>query len=385
MRIYHFSEQPNPHVWAPEFGPLRVQLPNRHCDPEQMAQIYHERLDEHLLADELGLDIMINEHHQSATCVVPAAVVPMSILARQTKRARLLTLGYPIANRTDPIRAAEELAMIDVISRGRLDMGLVRGVPYEVPVAVNPAVGQMDRFWEAHDLLVKALSTRDGMFEWQGQHFHYRNVNVWPQPYQQPHPPVWITGRDARNVRDIAERGYVLATFLTGYSTRSSFDAYRKVCEERGRPVPGEDRFAYLGLVAIAEDRKEAQRRAEIIVGYIRTTGRTADPFNMPAGYFSVKDAARMWKGGGRPGLGADFFNMPVEDYVKNGVMFVGTPDDVVEQLQRFRHTVGGLGNFLAMAHGGAMTHAEAEDQLRLLAREVLPRMQTPLKEPATT
>ena len=63
MRIYHFSEQPNPHVWGPEFGPLRVQLPNRHCDPEQMARLYHERLDEYLLADELGLDLKIGRAH----------------------------------------------------------------------------------------------------------------------------------------------------------------------------------------------------------------------------------------------------------------------------------------------------------------------------------
>jgi alkanesulfonate monooxygenase SsuD/methylene tetrahydromethanopterin reductase-like flavin-dependent oxidoreductase (luciferase family) len=168
----------------------------------------------------------------------------------------------------------------------------------------------------------------------------------------------------------------VLATFLTGYSTRTTFDIYRQHCAELGRPVPPLDRFAYLGLVAIAEDRKEAMRRAEIIVQYIRTTSRTSDPFNAPAGYFSVKDAARMMKGSGRPGLGSDFFNLSVEDYIKNGVMFVGTPDDVVSQLKRFDHTVGGLGNFLMMAHAGTLTHAEVEDQLRLVAREVLPRMQ---------
>jgi alkanesulfonate monooxygenase SsuD/methylene tetrahydromethanopterin reductase-like flavin-dependent oxidoreductase (luciferase family) len=376
MRIFHFSEQPYAQGWAPEHASLRVSLPNRHCDPEVMARLYHERLDEYLLADELGLDIMVNEHHQSATCVVPAAVVPMAILARQTRRARLLTLGYPIANRLDPVRVAEELAMIDVISRGRLNMGLVRGVPYELPVAVHSAVGQMDRFWEAHDLIIRALSTRDGCFDWQGEHFQQRNVNVWPRPWQEPHPPVWITGRDARNVREIAERGYVLATFLTGYSTRTTYDVYRAYCAEHGLAPPAADRFAYLGLLAIAEDRKEAMRRAEQIVQYVRSTPRTREPFNVPAGYFSVKDAARMMKSGGRPGMGADFFNLKVEDYVKTGVMFAGTPDDVVEQLKRFHHNVGGLDNFLMMAHAGPMNHADTEDQLRLLAKEVLPRMQ---------
>src|SRR5207247_11481842 len=158
--------------------------------------------------------------HATATCCGPVAAVPLAILARQTKRARLLTLGYPIANRLDPVRVAEELAMIDVISRGRLEMGLVRGVPYEVPLSVRSAVGQMDRFWEAHDLIIKAMTSIDGPFDWQGEHFQYRNVNVWPRVYQQPHPPVWITGRSPQNIREIAERGYVLGTFLYGFQTR---------------------------------------------------------------------------------------------------------------------------------------------------------------------
>ena len=121
--------------------------------------------------------------------------VTLGILSRITKRARILTLGMPIANRVDPVRIAEEFASIDVISRGRFDMGLVRGVPYEVPLAPRSAVGQMDRFWEAHDLIIKALSTTSGPFDWQGEYFQYRNVNVWPQCYQKPHPPVWITAR----------------------------------------------------------------------------------------------------------------------------------------------------------------------------------------------
>ena len=204
----------------------------------------------------------------------------------------------------------------------------------------------------------------------------FRSINVWPRPYQDPHPPVWITGRFPANVREIADKRYVLATFLTGFSTKQTFDIYRERYAELGRPAPDADRFAYLGIVAIAQDRKEAMRRAETMVSYVRTTARTAEPFSTPAGYFSVKDAARMMKGGGRPGLGADFFNLPVEEYIKNAVMFVGTPDDVVEQISRFSDHVGGVGNFLAMAHAGTLSHADTEDQLRLLAREVLPRLQ---------
>jgi alkanesulfonate monooxygenase SsuD/methylene tetrahydromethanopterin reductase-like flavin-dependent oxidoreductase (luciferase family) len=375
MRIFHFSEQPYADAWVPENPSLRISLPNSVCDPKQMAAIYHQRLDEWLLADELGLDLMVNEHHATATCVCPIAAIPLAILARQTRRARILTLGYPIANRLDPVRAAEELAMIDVISRGRLEMGLIRGVQYEVPLALRSAVGQMDRFWEAHDLILKALATRDGPFDWQGEHFQYRNINVWPQPWQQPHPPVWITGRSPQNVREIADRGYVLGTLLSGYQTRQVFDLYRQRCAELGRPAPGADRFAYLGFVAIAGDRREARRRAEVMAGYLRTASQVAEPFASPAGYFSVPDAARMLKGGGRR-LPVDLKTSPIEDFVKEGLMFVGTPDDVYEQLARFNEGVGGLGNFLMMAHAGRLTHEEAVDQITLMAREVLPRLQ---------
>jgi alkanesulfonate monooxygenase SsuD/methylene tetrahydromethanopterin reductase-like flavin-dependent oxidoreductase (luciferase family) len=382
LRIYHFSEQPFPDAWAPENASLRVSLPSRNCDPRVMAENYHQRFDEWLLADELGLDIMINEHHATATCCVPIAAVPLAILARQTKRARLLTLGYPIANRLDPVRVAEELAMIDVISRGRLEMGFVRGVPYEVPLSVRSAVGQMDRFWEAHDLILKAMTSIDGPFDWQGEHFQYRNVNVWPRVWQQPHPPVWITGRSPQNIREIAERGHVLGTFLSGFQTKELFDHYRKACADLDRPAPAPDRFAYLGIVAIAQDKKAAMRRAELMVGYLRSSGRVAEPFTAPPGYFSLKDAMRMVKARGKRGITArdgkfvDTHHGAIEDLVKAGIMFVGTPDDVISQLVEFTESVGGLGHLLLMGHAGHLAHADAMDQITLLAKEVMPRLQ---------
>src|SRR3954466_14692236 len=303
MRIYHFSEQPYPDAW--ENPSIRVNLPSRNMDPKVMAQNYHDRLDEWMLADELGLDVMINEHHATATCCCPVAAVPLAILARQTKRARLLTLGYPIANRLDPVRIAVGLAMIRESSRGRLEMGLVRGVPYEVPLSARSAVGQMDRFWEAHDLILKAMTSIDGPFDWQGEHFQYRNVNVWPRVYQQPHPPVGITGRSPQNIREIAERGYVLGTFLSGFHTKGLFDQYRKACAELARPAPAPEGFSYLGIVAIAEDAEEAMPPAELMVGYLRTSGRVAEPFSTPPGYFSLADATKMVKARGKRGITA--------------------------------------------------------------------------------
>ena len=134
MKAWHFSE--TAYHLLPAGRDLRVRsassLPNRHYDPAIGADLYHRYLDEWLLAEDEGLDIMLNEHHQTATCVDPAAPLMLAVLARQSHKARLLIFGNPIANRRQPVRVAEEMAMIDVLSRGRLEAGFVRGVPYEI-------------------------------------------------------------------------------------------------------------------------------------------------------------------------------------------------------------------------------------------------------------
>ena len=94
MRAYHFSECPYPDVWdRADREPIRVTLPNKHFDPDVGADLINARLDEWMLADDLGLDIMINEHRSTSTCVTPSCVPPLAMLARQTKKARLLVLG----------------------------------------------------------------------------------------------------------------------------------------------------------------------------------------------------------------------------------------------------------------------------------------------------
>ncbi|MGY6126755.1 LLM class flavin-dependent oxidoreductase (plasmid) [Paraburkholderia strydomiana] len=381
MNVFYFTEQPYPQAWDPNAKSLRVTLPNEHCDPQIMSDLYSRYFDEMLLADELGFDLMVNEHHATATCLSAVAGVTLSILARQTKRARLLTLGYPIANRLDPVRVAEELAMIDVISRGRLEMGFVRGVPYELGVTQKSAVGMTERFWEAHDLILKALSTRDGPFNWQGKHFQARNVNVWPRPYQEAHPPVWISGRSRSNIRDIASRQHVFATFLSGKQTAGMFDYYRQVASELGHPAPGPNRFAYLGLVAVGSTREKAWKRADILVNYLRTAAQVADPFDNPPGYMAAADSARMMRAHGKrtaqsaSGKAVDVHSGSIEELIDAGAMFVGTPDEVYDQIVAFDDDVGGLGNLLMMGHAASLSHAETVDNLSLFGKEVLPRL----------
>ncbi len=381
MRVYHFTEQPYYPAWDQHEGSLRINLPNAKIDPRLAGDLLHRYYDEFLLADELGYDIMLNEHHQTATCMSSTVIVGLSILARQTKNARLLVLGYPIGHRPDPLRCAEELATIDVISRGRLDMGFIKGVPYEFPASNQNPVGVMDRFWESHDFILKAMSSHGAPFNWEGEHFHYRQVNIWPRPVQQPHPPVWSTTGSKAQARLLGEKGYVMATLGSGYATRPLYNAYREGYRAKFGKTAGPDRVAYLGLVATANDEAEARRRGELIAGYLRTSAIVHAPYRNPPGFLSVEDNARMLRGEKAPrafakdGRPIDMHHGSVQDLIDAGILFCGTPDQVYEQLRDFCDYCGGMGNLLMMGHAGYLTHDETVDNLTLFAREVMPRL----------
>ncbi len=397
MDVYHFSEQPYHAAWeqAGEVDSLRVTFPNEHCDPRVAADLVNERLDEWVLCDELGLNIMINEHHSSATCLSNSAMVPIAMLARQTKRARLLALGHPIANRPDPVRLAEEVAYIDVVSRGRVELGFVKGAPYEIsPANANP-VKISARFWDAHDLILKALTTHDGPFNWESEFYDYRQVNIWPRPYQQPRPEVWVTGGSFGTATDVAERGHRFATILGGWNAQKLFDAYRARRLAHGHDFPAPDRFAYCALVGVGRTEAEGHRRAEQVAGYFRTTSIVGEAFVNPPGYMPPQGNAQWLKKNQTRGRAGSHFPVTTRDgrllrigsghgsgdgvgpadLVDAGIAFTGTPDQVYDQIVELDEHVGGIGNLLIMAHGGDMSHADAVDNLTLFATEVLPRL----------
>jgi alkanesulfonate monooxygenase SsuD/methylene tetrahydromethanopterin reductase-like flavin-dependent oxidoreductase (luciferase family) len=386
MQVWHFSEMAYHPAWPQLGDSYRVVIPSRLFDPKIGADLYHRYLDEWALCDELGINIMTNEHHATATCADSVCTIPMAILARETKKVRLLALGMPIGNRNDPIRVAEEYSIIDVISRGRLDMGFVKGVPFEIsPANTNPAELQ-DRFWEAHDLILKAMTTHDGPFNWEGTHFHYRSVNVWPRPYQEPHPPVWTPVGSEGSAAEAAARGITIGVLNTGWTrTPGIFAAYRKRAVEAGRE-PRMDKLAYMALIGVGDTREEGWHRADQILGYSRTSGIVAPQFANPPGYVPAPGAAQMLKGGGamaaratrvqtKDGKPINPRTMKVDEAIDAGLVFAGTPDDIWDQLKAFYDHVGGFGHLLMMGQGGLISHEDTVDNLTLFSKEVLPRL----------
>ncbi len=384
MRVWYFSEMAYHPAWEEGLkrGSLRVVLPNANYDPEIGHRLLNRYLDEFRLCDEVGLDIMVNEHHSTATCLTISVPMALAVIARETKRARLLSLGNPIANRPDPVRVAEEMAWLDVLSGGRLEMGLVKGAPYEIaPANSNPA-NLMRRYWEAHDLILKAMSTTDGPFSWEGEFFHYRNVNIWPRPYQQPTPPVWMTGLSPENRPDggrtrPCRRHPAIAVSRRPDVRRLSQARAGARLDRRARPL----RLCCGGRPRTT--REEGLRRANLAADYVRTSVVVAEAFTNPPGYNSLAANIAMLKSGGkrggfvrdRNGNPVDQRTATIEQLLESGTCFAGTPDDVYNQIKALSDSVGGFGNLLMFGQGGFLDHADTVANITLFAKEVLPRL----------
>lgn len=373
MKIFHFTEMPYPHLpedYMEQYGSIRVILPNKLIDPKIAHQLYNRYLDEFEYADELGLNIMLNEHHQTATCIDAAISVSAAALARRTKDAEILLLGHPIPHR-EPLRVAEETAMLDCITGGRILSGFIRGVGTEVhPANTNPAENR-ERFYEAHDLIVKAWTTEEP-FYWEGKYFQHRFVNTFPRSYQQPHPPIWTSsGSNIEHIKWAADHNYVFASFLTPYeATKSLFDVYRDHQKEKGIAETAPDRLALLVLCFVGETDEQAEKDGAEMLWYLRNNA--AFRFRQPPGYGSVNDMMKMFKPNNSGIFKIDRF-ASWQTLIDNGVLLAGSPKTVIEQIKRLNERVGGLGNLLCMNQAGFLSHEKTVKSMELLAKEVYP------------
>ena len=240
----------------------------------------------------------------------------------------------------------------------------------------------MRRYWEAHDLILKAMSTTTGPFSWEGEFYQYRAVNIWPRPIQQPTPPVWMTGMSVETGALAAERGHVVGTLLSGGIAKPMYDNYRKRARELGWEA-GPDRMAFAAIVGVGQTREEGLRRADSIADYVRTAPVVAEPFTNPPGYNSTSANVAMLKAGPRAhrmvtdrnGVQIDHRTATVEQFMDTDTVFAGTPDDVFNQLKAFNTRMGGIGHLLFFGQGGYLSHQDAEANISLFGREVAPRL----------
>jgi alkanesulfonate monooxygenase SsuD/methylene tetrahydromethanopterin reductase-like flavin-dependent oxidoreductase (luciferase family) len=391
MQAWYLNE--NPYPFVPQHvldsaDSVRASLPNKYCDPRVAADLFEEALDEYLLCDDIGINVVSNEHHAGINCLFGASPLILGVLARQTRRVRILSLGTLVTVRKDPVRVAEEYATADVMSRGRLDIGFVKSGGTEMASGNTNPLGNLERFWEAIDLILKALTHQGGPFSWEGKHFTHRHVNIWPRPWQQPHPPLWAATGDPETSAELGRRGMVNVLVFRGVEgTQRAWAAYRKARAEAGLPPPGPDRFGYTAFVYTGDTDQEGMRVGSKLLWFLNTglkaapqyskflPGQTA-PAQAPALYRSAPAAGSGSSGVAAAGRNAAaLVGVNAEQAIARGLMFAGNPDTVYRQIMEFQEKAGRFEHLILASRSGFMTHTEAKKGLTLFAKEVLPRL----------
>jgi alkanesulfonate monooxygenase SsuD/methylene tetrahydromethanopterin reductase-like flavin-dependent oxidoreductase (luciferase family) len=359
-------------------GTVWVHLPNSNFDPVKGHALYNRYLDELEYGEDLGFDaIGVNEHHQTAYGLMPSPIVTASALARRTKRVKIAILGSALPLREHPLMVAEEHAMIDVISGGRLISGFVRGIGAEYHTfGVNPTFSH-DRFHEAHDLIVRGW-TEPGPFAFQGRHYNVRYVNVWPRPFQKPHPPIWIPSQGSKETIDWAahpDRRYTyLQTFSPASVVQRYLKMYRDTCEGFG--YQAEDRqlgWAVPVYVAKTDDaaRGEAKPHFEAFRNvFVRMTVEML----LPPGYTSRESLKNVMKA-----KAAMFGDVTLEKAIELGLIVCGSAATVRSALERYRKDMR-FGNLLVLCQFGTLPADLTRRNMELFAREVMPAVHDPAR-----
>jgi alkanesulfonate monooxygenase SsuD/methylene tetrahydromethanopterin reductase-like flavin-dependent oxidoreductase (luciferase family) len=373
---------------------VRGSLPNRYCDPKISADLFEEVIDEFLLCDDRGLNVLAIEHHSGINSLLGSNPMLVGILARQTRKVRILSLGTLISLRQDPVRVAEEYATADVISRGRLEIGFVKSGGTEMASANANPVNNMERYWEAIDLITKALSQRDGPFSWEGKYFTHRHVNIWPRPWQEPHPRMWSATGDPETAAEVGRRGFVHVLVLRGpQGTRRAYAAHRQARAEAGLPKVTTDNFAYAAFVYVGDTDEEGRRVGEKLLWFLHTSLKSAPQYSkfLP-GATPPAFAPQVYRTAPNPRGAASLVNaekgvapashnaarltsITTDQAMGEGILFAGSPDTVYKQIMEFYDKVGGFGHLSMIGRSGFMTHAESEKGIRLFSSEVLPRL----------
>jgi alkanesulfonate monooxygenase SsuD/methylene tetrahydromethanopterin reductase-like flavin-dependent oxidoreductase (luciferase family) len=350
-----------------------VVLPNSLYDPVKGAEEYANYIDFLVDCERLGFDgIGVNEHHQNAYGLMPAPNLIASALIQRTKKVKIAILGRALPLQSNPIFIAEEYAMLDNLSRGRIICGFVRGIGAEYhSTGVNPYFSH-ERFHEAHDLIIKAW-TQPGPFPFEGQHYNIRYVNLWPRPYQTPHPPVWIPSQGSSETvawaADPARKYPFLVTFSSTELVIRYLNTYRDQARKYGyEPEAGQFGWACPVYVAETDERAKAEagRAIETLFNnYLRM------PLEMliPPGYTSMNSMKNFLKlrtavASGKPPT--------ADELIASGTAIIGSVKTVRSKIEEVRDKTG-LGILLPMFQFGVLPDELAKRNIEMFAAEIMP------------
>ncbi len=360
-------------------------LSGDHFDPKIGALSYEQHLEAWEEMDRLGFDgVGLNEHHTTPHGMMNSPNMMAAAAAQRTKKLKFLILGnlLPIHN---PLRIAEELAMADCISRGRILSGFARGVPREYNVYNVPMSESRSRFEEAVDIIMKAW--RQPQFSHDGKYWQFKDIAIWPRPYQTPHPPVWIPFTGSKETIEWAAKhnfSAVLPDFKRGL-TEDIVGYFAKQLAKNGRALQP-DQLCFFTDAYVADSKDAALSEYSPYYFYFVHTlwhhGSTKEKEAAikTSGYVSsssfdyVREENRAAAGLDREKMKA-MTRADVEKRIDDGLLAFGNAKHVTDKLigdaERY-----GANSLLLMMNLGAMPHDMFMAQLRRFAKEVLPKLQ---------
>jgi len=361
-----------------------VDIPYDLTDPKRMHELYNEFMDELEFAAECGFDgIGVNEHHSNGYGMMPSPNLIATALARRTKNPAIAVMGNSLALYNPPTRVAEEFAMIDCISGGRLIAGFPVGTPMDTCFAYgqNPSMLR-DRYHEAHDLVLKAW-TEKKPFAFNGRYNQQRYVNVWPRPIQQPHPPIWIPGGGSIETwRWCAEMDYVYC-YLSYFGHKAgltTMNGFWREMERLGKPKnPYQAGFAQ--FVGVAETREQAlELYGEAAEYFYGRCLHVSPKFVQPPGYVTEGTQRMGIQSQVSQAASANYTNKlgstakEMHDIVDRGYIIIGSPDEVAEQLRQVAKDLH-VGHLLLLFQYGNLGKEATRYNTKLFAEKVMPKL----------
>ena len=378
MQVLNFHLMPYPPLGDEvydKYDSAWITFPNTYFDPTVAHDTYQRYLDELELCDALGFDgIAVNEHHQTPYCMMPSPIVTASALARRVK-GKIAILGSAFCLREHPLTLAEEHAMLDNITGGRLITGFVRGIGAEyTSFAVNPTLSH-ERHHEAHDLVIQAW-TRPGPFAFEGKHYHFPYVNLWPRPFQKPHPPIWIPSQGSTETIEWAahpDRKYLYMQNFNPYSAAQTYlNYYREVAQTKYGYEAGSGQLGWAAPVYVADTDEQALAEAKEAIEFLFNKILKMPPgMFFPPGYTSPSSMKTVMAGK-QSIMGA---GRNVENLNAQGVIIVGSPDTVRRRIVE-AHRELGFGAFMTLLQFGSLDRDRTEKNIRRFATDVLPAIQ---------
>ena len=382
MKLHFFHLMPYrflPDDFTEKHRSVWVDVDSDLFDPVKGHQIYNENLDEMEYASELGFDgICVNEHHQNAYGLMPSPNLMAAALARRTEKSALVVLGNSLALYNPPTRVAEEFAMLDCLSGGRL----VAGFPVGTSMDTNFCYGQTpatlrEKYQEAHDLVMQAW-TRPEVFSFNGKYTQLRYVNVWPRPIQQPHPPIWIPGGGSVETWEWVVRHNYMYCYLSYFGHQRGLNVMKGYWDEVERQGKEKNPFraGFLQFIAVSESDEQAEKDyAEHAEYFYNRCLRVYPGFADAPGYRTMKTV--------RAGLRAQFERQTAQaaagtltwkNFVDQGYILAGSPESVAQQLEEAARALN-VGHMMVLLQFGSMPPELVRKNTELFAKEVMPRV----------